>query len=89
MAFGLAILGELLPFCQGGGGVGTLFSYFFICFEFFYTLAVGLGIGLNWLNRVKPSLTQLITDGVLYKMREQILYLFLSSYAGRFSCSTI
>ena len=31
-------------------------------------MGVGLGIGLNWLNRVEPSLTQWITGGVLHKM---------------------
>ena len=33
-----------------------------------YPSWVGLGIGLNWLNRVEPSLTLWITGGVLHKM---------------------
>ena len=58
--------GGLLPFCQGGWELcSVIFYLFLVCLS----MGVGLGIGLNWLNRVEPSLTQWITGGVLHKMR--------------------
>ena len=64
-------------------GMGTLFSYLFLIL-----LSTG-GRVRNWSKLVEPSFTQWITEGGLYKMGEQILNPFFSSYAGRFSCSTI
>ena len=45
---------------------------------------MGLGIGLNWLNRVEPSLTKWITGGSCIRWGEQTFCLFFSSYGGSF-----
>ena len=47
--------------------MGASFSYFYLL-PIFLSTGVGLGIGINWLNRIEPSLTQRITGGVLHKM---------------------
>ena len=60
----MGILGGLLPFCQGGWELCSVIFYLFLIF---LSTGVGLGIGLNWLNRVEPSLTQWISGGVLHK----------------------
>ena len=45
------ILGGLLPFCQGRWKLCSVIFYLFLIF---LSTGVGLGIGLNWLNRVEP-----------------------------------
>ena len=73
--------GGLLPFCQGGWELcSVIFYLFLICLS----TEVGLGIGLNWLNRVEPSLPQWITVGVRHKMGRAGFCLFFSSYAGSY-----
>ena len=63
--------------------MGTLFSYF-LSVSNLSIHGVRLGIGLNWLNRVEPSLTQWITGGVLHKMGGAGFCLLFSSYAGSY-----
>ena len=84
LAFVQGILGGLLPFCQGGWELRSVIFYLFLIG---LSTGVGLGIGLNWLNRVEPSLTQWISGGVLHKMGGAGFCLFFSSYGG--SCHLI
>ena len=73
--------GGLLPFCQGGWELCSVIFYLFLIS---LSTGVGLGIGLNWLNRVEPSLTQWISGGVLHKMGGAGFCLFFSSYGGSY-----
>ena len=58
-------------------GSSALFSYFL--FLIFLSTGVGLGIGLNWLNRAVPSLTHWITWGFLPDMGIADFFLLFSS----------
>ena len=60
------ILGGSFHFVRGDGNFVQLFLS--VSNWSIYS-GVGLEIGLYWLNRVEPSLTQWITGGVLHEIR--------------------
>ena len=62
---GRASCGGSSHFVRGGWELCSVIFYLFLIG---LSTGAGLGIGLNWLNRVEPSLTQWITGGVLHKM---------------------